>query len=283
MAAKNPNQSGRHNNGKTIIPEQTCTYGVQRNAHNKNTNGTMMVGNNTKKSITRMVQLLATWLCFWRFSSTILWNSFSPAAIRRFTISKVVSLMLQQKTRKVDSCQPRQKFLMKSTTSHCVPLSFYAQETNNLHYSSTIWASVVSMSCKTKFCTVILKRGSIILDFSDFLCQIWLMHFQITTICSSIPRSKKTRSSSVSHEPRHHIEGFSKSIYQKIKKGMKVNLLFGRVFNALGTKPLYKPITPSRCTIPASTRAHYIWTISLQNKLQNAINNMRKFWLDWDM
>ena len=225
-----------------------------------------------------MVQLLATWLCFWRFSSTILWNSFSLAAIRRFTISKVVSLMLQQKERKVDSCQPRQKFLMKSTTSHCAPISFYAQETNNLHYSSTIWALLMS-----ELQNQILHGGSIILDFSDFLCQIWLMHFQITTKCSSIPRSKKTRSSSVSHEARHHFEGFSKSIYQKIKKGMKVNLLFGRVFNALGTKPLYKPITPSRCMIPASTRAHYIWTISLQNKLQNAISNMRKFWLDWDM
>jgi hypothetical protein len=30
-----------------------------------------------------------------------------------------------------------------------------------------------------------------------------------------------------------------------------VNLLFGRVFKALGTKPRYKPIIPSRAIIPA--------------------------------
>jgi hypothetical protein len=30
-----------------------------------------------------------------------------------------------------------------------------------------------------------------------------------------------------------------------------VNLLFGRVFKALGRKPRYKPIIPSRATIPA--------------------------------
>lgn len=32
-----------------------------------------------------------------------------------------------------------------------------------------------------------------------------------------------------------------------------MNLLFGRVFRALGTNPLYKPAIPSRATIPAST------------------------------
>lgn len=44
------------------------------------------------------------------------------------------------------------------------------------------------------------------------------------------------------------------SIYHTLSSIDNRNMLLGRDFRALGTNPRYKPATPSRATIPASTK-----------------------------
>lgn len=49
----------------------------------------------------------------------------------------------------------------------------------------------------------------------------------------------------------------------------KRHLLFGRFFNAFGTKPLYSPIRPSRSTMPAFSRDKFKKCFSLAHKGQD--------------
>lgn len=62
---------------------------------------------------------------------------------------------------------------------------------------------------------------------------------------------------------------------------MNAYLLFGRVFNALGTKPLYNPMTPSRSTIPASAKRNQIYWTPPRLKILNSQKQTAK-WSTWN-